>query len=96
VPTTTAAAAQPSDTRKRGRQSGSNPKTELELLGSATNTPSMPRKRKSPAGFSPFGRASQDSLWTFCDDSTQKREFHVPFDLLRVGDLSNSTNTTHS
>jgi hypothetical protein len=37
----------------------SNPKTELELLGSATNTPSMPRKRKSPAGFSPFGHASR-------------------------------------
>jgi hypothetical protein len=32
-------------------------------------------------------------LWTFCDD-TQKREFYVPFDLLRVGDLSNSMNTT--
>jgi hypothetical protein len=56
---TTAAAAQPSDKRKRGRQPGSNPKTELELLGSATNTPSMPRKRKSPAGFSPFSHASR-------------------------------------
>jgi hypothetical protein len=37
----------------------SNSKTELELLGSATDTPPMPRKRKSPAGFSSFGRASQ-------------------------------------
>jgi hypothetical protein len=38
---------------------GSKPKTGLELLGSATNTPSMPRKRKSSAGFPPFGRAPQ-------------------------------------
>jgi len=44
---------------KPGPEPGSKPKTELELLGSATNTPSMPRKRKSPAGFSPFGRASR-------------------------------------
>jgi hypothetical protein len=44
---------------KPGPKPGSKPKTELELLGSATNTPSMPRKRKSPAGFSPFGRASR-------------------------------------
>ena len=45
---------------KRGLRPGSKPKTaELELLGSATNTPSMPRKRKSPVGLSPFGRASQ-------------------------------------
>jgi hypothetical protein len=29
--------------------------SKLELLGSATNTPSMPRKRKIPAEFSPFG-----------------------------------------
>jgi hypothetical protein len=38
---------------------GAIQKTELKLLGSATNTPSMPRKRKSSAGFSPFGRASR-------------------------------------
>jgi hypothetical protein len=37
--------------------------------------------------------SSRDSLWTFCDD-TQKRGFYVPFDLLRVGDLSNSIKTT--
>jgi hypothetical protein len=32
-------------------------------------------------------------MWTFCDD-TQKREFHVPLDLLRVADLRSSTKTT--
>jgi len=37
--------------------------------------------------------SSRDSLWTFCDD-THKREFYVPVDLLRVGDLSNSIKTT--
>jgi hypothetical protein len=38
--------------------------------------------------------SSRDSLWaTFCDD-TQKRGFYVPFDLLRVGDPSNSMKTT--
>jgi hypothetical protein len=46
---------------KPGPEPGSKPKTELELLGSATNTPSMPRKRKSPAGFSPFVRAGISS-----------------------------------
>jgi hypothetical protein len=38
--------------------------------------------------------SSRDSLWTFCDD-TQKRGFYVPFDLLRVGDMRNTTKTTH-
>jgi hypothetical protein len=42
---------------KPGPKPGSKPKTELELLGSPTNTPSMPRKRKTPGGFSPFRRA---------------------------------------
>jgi hypothetical protein len=45
--------------KKRGIKRGSTPKTELQLLESATSTPSMPRKRKSPAEFSPLGRASQ-------------------------------------
>ena len=44
---------------KPGPEPGSKPKTELELLGSATHTPSMPRKRKRPAGFSPFEPASK-------------------------------------
>jgi hypothetical protein len=44
---------------KPGPKPGSKPKTELELLGSATNTPSMPRKRKSSAGLSLFGRESR-------------------------------------
>jgi hypothetical protein len=44
---------------KPGPKPGSKPKMELELLGSATNTSSMPRKRKSTTGFPPFGRASR-------------------------------------
>ena len=44
---------------KPGPKPGSAPKTELQLLESATSTPSMPRKRKTPAVFSPVGRASQ-------------------------------------
>jgi hypothetical protein len=51
--------SRPLAANKPGPKPGSKPKTELELLGSATNTPSMPRKRKSPAGLSPFGRASR-------------------------------------
>ena len=37
--------------------------------------------------------SSRESMWTFCDD-TQKREFHVPLDLLRVADLRSSIKTT--
>jgi hypothetical protein len=58
---------------KPGPKPGSAPKTELQLLESATSTPSMLRKRKTPAVFSPVGVLSCRKQQQAGSRSSQRR-----------------------